>query len=304
MRRTPSLLVSLAAVAVLGLSGCSTPTSDADARATGIQVVASTNVYGDIAARVGGEFVSVTSAIDDPSQDPHSYEADAQIQLAVSKADVVVVNGAGYDTFMNTLLDGANNSDATVVNTAKVSGKNLKPRNDEFNEHLWYDMPTMHLLAAQLVATYSKLDPKNATAFTANAATFDASLTKFEADEAALKATYLGTAVAITEPVPLYLLNAAGLKNITPAKFSEAVEEGTDVSPVVLEQTLKLFTGHKVALLAYNEQTSSPETEKLLAAARTALIPIVPVTETLPFGKNYVDWMTETLEELKVALAR
>jgi zinc/manganese transport system substrate-binding protein len=304
MRRTPAALVSLATIAVLGLSGCSASATDADARATGIQVVASTNVYGDIAARIGGAFVSVTSAIDDPSQDPHSYEADAQLQLSVSKADVVLVNGAGYDTFMNTLFKGANNSDATLINTAKVSGKNLHPRNNEFNEHLWYDMPTMHLLAAQLVATYSKLDPKNAAAFTANAATFDASLTKFEADEAALKAAHLGTPIAITEPVPLYLLNAAGLKNITPEKFSEAVEEGTDVSPVVLSQTTKLFTGHRVALLAYNEQTSSPETEKLLAAARTALIPVVPVTETLPFGTDYVDWMTQNLKELKVALDR
>lgn len=304
MRRNPALLLSLATVTVLGLAGCSSSTTAADARATGIQVVASTNVYGDIAAQIGGPFVTVTSAIDDPSQDPHSFEADAQIQLAVSKADVLVINGAGYDTFMNTLLGGAGNSSVKVLNTAKISGKNLHPRDDDFNEHLWYDMPTMHLLAAQLVATYSKLDPKNAATFSANAAGFDASLTTFETDEATLKAAHLGTAVAITEPVPLYMLNAAGLKNVTSSRFTNAVEQGTDVSPVVLAQTIKLITGHKVALLAYNEQTSSPETEQLLAAARTALIPIVPVTETLPVGKSFVDWMTENLDELTVALTR
>jgi zinc/manganese transport system substrate-binding protein len=109
--------------------------------------------------------------------------------------------------------------------------------------------------------------------------------------------------VAITEPVPLYLLEASGLKNATPAEFSEAIEEGGDVSPTVLQETLALFTGKKVQALVYNEQTSGPQTEKLKQAATDNGIPVVPVTETLPAGKDYIGWMAANLDALQNALS-
>jgi zinc/manganese transport system substrate-binding protein len=108
--------------------------------------------------------------------------------------------------------------------------------------------------------------------------------------------------VANTEPVPHYLLDASGLVNKTPEKFSAAIEEGTDVSPELLKQTLDLFGRHQVKLLAYNEQTSGPETEAVLAAAKSAGIPVVPVTETLPKGKDYLAWMTDNLAAVTAAL--
>ena len=108
--------------------------------------------------------------------------------------------------------------------------------------------------------------------------------------------------VAITEPVPLYLTEAAGLVNVTPPGFSEAIEEGTDVPPTVLADTLALFTGKKVAVLVYNEQTSSPETEQMLTAAKDNSIAVVGVTETLPEGKDYLSWMDANITALVGAL--
>ncbi|HEX7835130.1 MAG TPA: ABC transporter substrate-binding protein, partial [Pseudolysinimonas sp.] len=59
----------------------------------------------------------------------------------------------------------------------------------------------------------------------------------------------------------------------------------------------------KVRLLAYNEQTSGPETDRVRAAATAAGIPVVPVTETLPKGKDYVSWMNANLDAVGAALA-
>ena len=101
--------LALASVAVLALAGCSSsPTSAADSDADGtIQVVASTNVYGSIAAQIGGDRVDVTSIIESATQDPHSYEATARDRLTVQKADLVIENGGGYDAFVDTLLQDA-----------------------------------------------------------------------------------------------------------------------------------------------------------------------------------------------------
>ncbi|MGW6276207.1 metal ABC transporter solute-binding protein, Zn/Mn family [Kribbella sp. NPDC055071] len=267
-----------------------------------VQVVASTNVYGDIVKQIAGERVDVTSIISDPDQDPHSYEANTQTQLSLSKAQVVIENGGGYDDFMDKMLKSAGNTSAKVLNVVDISG-HTAPVGGELNEHVWYDFPSVQKLVTQLATTLSGVDAANASTYMANATAFNAKVKQLEATEASIKASANGAGAAITEPVPVYLLTACGLVNKTPAEFSEAIEEGTDVPAAVLQQTLGLFSGKQVKLLAYNEQTSGPETEKVLAAAKANSIAVVPVTETLPAGKDYLSWMTGNLDAIRSALS-
>jgi zinc/manganese transport system substrate-binding protein len=299
--RAKYLLLPGALVLSLALAGCSTAaTSQKDDGL--IRVVASTNVYGDIAKQVGGDRVSVTSIISNPSQDPHSYEANAQVQLALSKADVVIQNGGGYDSFVGTLLKGANNPRAVLLDAATISGYDQNPATGQFNEHLWYDVPTMRKVATSITERFSALYPSGAPTFAANASRFAAALGVLQTTEASITAASAGEGAAITEAVPLYLLDAVGLVNKTPQKFSAAIEAGTDVSPVALQQTLALFSDRAVKLLAYNEQTTSPETVQVLAAAKRAGIAVVTVRETLPRGEDYLSWMTDTLASITRAL--
>ncbi|MFG1706625.1 metal ABC transporter solute-binding protein, Zn/Mn family [Nonomuraea sp. M3C6] len=265
--------------------------------------MASTNVYGDIAQQIGGDKVQVTSIITDPEQDPHSYEANTQNQLALSKAKVVIENGGGYDDFIDTMLKAANNPSAQLLNAVTISGRTA-PASGELNEHMWYDFPSMAKLADQISTALGKADAANAATFTTNADAFKQKLKTLQDREASTAETAKGTAVAITEPVPGYLLEACGLVNATPEEFAEAIEEGDDVSPKVLAETLALFSGKKVQALVYNEQTAGPQTEKVQQAAADNGIPVVPVTETLPAGKDYIGWMTGNLDALTQALGR
>ncbi|MCM1013693.1 MULTISPECIES: zinc ABC transporter substrate-binding protein [unclassified Brevibacterium] len=86
-----------------------------------LSIVTSTNVYADIVSQVAGDAASVTAIIDDPNQDPHSYEATTRDRLKLSKADLVVINGGGYDSFMTTMLEA---SDATpeIIDVVAISG--------------------------------------------------------------------------------------------------------------------------------------------------------------------------------------
>jgi zinc/manganese transport system substrate-binding protein len=301
----PRLLALPVAVLALGLAACSgtaAPAARSSAAAGGtIAVVASTNVYGDLAKTVGGDAVAVTSIIDSPDKDPHEYAADARTQLAVSKAQVVVENGGGYDDFVTTMV-AASTAKPRVLNVADVSGYDQEPADGGFNEHLWYDVPTMVKLVDRLSADLSALAPDRAETFSGNARALTGRLKGLERSEADLKAAHDGTGVAVTEPVPLYLLEASGLVDHTPEAFSEAIEEGSDVAPAVLAQTVALFSGHQVGLLAYNDQTSGPQTEAVLKAARDNGVPVVPVTETLPAGQDYVGWMQGNLDAVGSAL--
>ncbi|MEU7722052.1 metal ABC transporter solute-binding protein, Zn/Mn family [Streptomyces tibetensis] len=300
--RRAALLTS-ASLALLAGCGSSSDSSGGKSAPARVAVVASTDVWGDIARRIGGDRVDVTSVISDPDQDPHSYEADPQNQLALSKAKIVVENGGGYDDFVDHMLKGGHHGTAEVINAVDVSGKTA-PEGGELNEHVWYDFPTVAKVADRISAALAKADPGDATAFTKNATAFKAKLAPLEAAEAGIKKAHGGEGIAITEPVPLYMTEASGLVNRTPAQFSEAVEEGDDVAPRVLQQSLALFSGKKVKALVYNEQTSGPQTEKAEAAAKAAGIPVVPVTETLPSGKDYVGWMTANVDALASALAK
>ncbi|MFZ6991490.1 metal ABC transporter solute-binding protein, Zn/Mn family [Curtobacterium sp. RRHDQ66] len=293
----------VAGAAALALTGCAT--SSASTNGSGddtIKVVASTNVYGSLVETIGGDHVDVTSILNDPSQDPHSFESSAKTQLAVSKADLLIENGGGYDDFMTTLSDSSKTK-ADTINVVKLSGLD-KGGDAEFNEHVFYSYPTMVKLVADVSKRLGTLDSADKATFEKNAAALTTKLEDLESQTAALKKQYDGEKVTYTEPVPGYLFDAIGLDNVTPDAFSEAIEEGDDVPPAALNDTLKLYSSHTAKLLAYNEQTSSPETEQVKKAAEDNGVPVVGVTETLPKGKNYVSWQQANIDAVQAALAK
>lgn len=303
--------IAIALVGLISLAGCSSsaPTTSASSSSAAasstaqVQVVASTNVWGEIAGQIGGDRVAVTSIISDPNQDPHEFQASTRNQLALSQAQLVIENGGGYDDFVDTMLKSANNTTAPVLNAVSISGFTASG-GEELNEHVWYSYPTVQKVAEAIRDALTKIDPTGASTYSANTTTFVSGLDKLSKSAADVKATYAGKGAAITEPVPLYLLDAMGLVNKTPEAFSEAIENDTDVSAKVLNQTLALFTNHEVAVFAYNEQTTGAQTEKVLAAAKAAGVPVVPVQETLPSGKTYLEWQAGIITAIGEALAQ
>ncbi|MCX6465734.1 MAG: zinc ABC transporter substrate-binding protein [Pseudonocardiales bacterium] len=311
------LVGATAALAALTLTACG---SEAAAPATaddGITVVASTNVYGSIAEAVGGPGVTVESLITDPAADPHSYESTPADAVTVGEGDIVILNGGGYDEFMPQLVETAG-GERTVLDVAAISG--LVPEEEgeeahaegeehahgEFNEHFWYSLPTVRTLATDLAAALGELDAANAATYTANAGQFTARIDELMARIEAAGASVPGGRVAVTEPVPGYLIEAAGLTDVTPPEFSEAVEEDTDPPAAVVADTLALFTpgaADPVRALITNAQTETPTTDQVRGAAEAAGVPVVEMTETLPADEtDYVSWMGSQIEALTAAL--
>ena len=312
MRITTSGPAVLAASSLLFLAACGSADDGAAAASgagsgsgsDGVSVVASTNVYGDIASVVGGDDVQVTSIVDDPSADPHSFEASTRDQLTVSEADVVVGNGGGYDDWLDTLVS-ASETQAVVVDATDVSGReaDAEAAGEELNEHIWYDPASIDLVVGRLVEALSEVDPDNADTYAANGDDYTAQLREIVDAQEQARATVAGAGVAVTEPLPGYLLDAIGAENRTPEEFSEAIEEGDDVSPAVLQEVLDLFTSGQVQALVYNEQTTGPETERVLQAAEDAGVAVVPLSETLPEGEDYLSWMRGNVDAVAAALS-
>ena len=106
----------------------------------------------------------MTSILVDPNSDPHQFEADARTAAAVSKSQLVIENGLGYDDFMDKLLLASPNANRHVVNAAEV----MKISGDDANPHIWYDIAKIPDVAMAISTELTKLDPTDAATFTAN----------------------------------------------------------------------------------------------------------------------------------------
>ncbi len=265
-----------------------------------LQVVASTNVYGEIAGQIGGTRVEVTSILSDPSADPHLYEPGTSAGLAVSRADVVVQNGLGYDTFMQRLENASPSRRRIVVSIGEalgVHGANANP-------HVWYDIPKLPAIAGAITHAFERADPGHASSYRTREHQFVVSLTPLRRAVAAIGRQFAGVSVAYTEPVPGYLLTAAGLSNVAPEAFTRAVEDGTEPVPAAVAEMTRLVSARSVKVLLYNDQAVSPITTRVRSAARAGGVPVVGVSETLPPHTTFQAWQLAQVEALRAALAR
>jgi zinc/manganese transport system substrate-binding protein len=266
----------------------------------GVAVVASTNVYGDIAQQIGGAHVHVTAILTSPNADPHLFEPATANGLAVAEAKVLIQNGVGYDDFMTKLEHAAPSSTRRVLTIADVLGVH---RHDA-NPHLWYDVPKLPAIAHAIAGVLSQADPLHAAAYAHGETRFVSSLAALDREVAALRRAHAGAPVAYTEPVPGYLLSAAGLRNLSPAGFTRAIENGTEPAPQAVADMSGLLAHHAVKVLLYNSQAVSPITARMRDAARAAGIPVVGVTETLPPNRTFQQWQLEQARALARALGR
>jgi zinc/manganese transport system substrate-binding protein len=213
---------------------------------------------------------------------------------------VVIENGGGYDDFVDTMLSASGNAKVALVNAVKLSGYDTSIA--DFNEHVFYDYATVGKVVDAIVSDFSTADPSHRALFADRGATLQRKLTALEQSELNLSGVTTGVGVAITEPVPNYLLAALGMKVVTPIAFSRALDQGTDAPAGVLEQTLATLTSGEAKLLVYNVQTSGPQSDAVLAAAKKAGLPAAPVSETLPPGLDYVTWQRGVLATIAQAL--
>lgn len=264
-----------------------------------LRVVAAENAYGDIAAQIGGAHVSLTSILTDPNADPHLFEPGTSNALAVARARVVIQNGLGYDAFMSKLEDASPSAKRTVVTVADVLGI----RGKDANPHLWYDVPALGRIAGAIAGALERADPSHAAAYRAGLRRFSASLRPLRAEVALVQKRFHGQPVATTEPVPGYLVAAAGLRDLAPSEFTRAIESGTEPSPRAFAEMMVLLSDRRVRVLLYNSQAVSPITSRVRDAAAKAGIPVVPVRETLPAHRSLQDWLLGETRALSRALA-
>ena len=126
-----------------------------------IVAIGAENEYANVLSQIGGKYVSVSSILNNPNTDPHTFEASASVAEEVARAQLIVQNGVGYDSFMNNIEAASPNSKRKVIVVQDV----LDLPTDTPNPHLWYKPTTMPAVAKAMVKDLDKLAPSHAAYF-------------------------------------------------------------------------------------------------------------------------------------------
>jgi zinc/manganese transport system substrate-binding protein len=311
LRRTrrlfPCLAVISAAIAVTGCGSSSSSSSSPSAATPAgssstapIVAVGAENEYANVISQIGGQYVKASAIMSNPNTDPHTFEASPSVAQTVSKAKLIVQNGVGYDDFMSKIEAASPSSSRKVIDVQTLRGL----PDDTPNPHLWYDPRTMPAVAAAMVSDLSALEPAHAAYFQANDRKFDQSLQPWLTQLKQFESKYPGTAVATTEPVADYMLQAAKIRNLTPFSLQADIMNGTDPAPQSVSLQNGLFSGHRVQVFVYNQQVTDTVTQNFLQAAHAAGVPVVGVYETMPTpGYDYQSWMMAEIKALEEAVS-
>ncbi|WP_414686195.1 metal ABC transporter solute-binding protein, Zn/Mn family, partial [Mycobacterium sp.] len=176
----------------------------------------SVDQWGDIVSELGGACATVKTVLASSSVDPHDYEPSPADAADFTGAKLVVVNGAGYDSWASKLA-ASSASGSPLVSAASVT-----KTPDGANPHLWYLPSAVSAVADAVTSELSKIDPPAADYFGQHRAQFTTTTAPYVNLIGKIKAEAAGKSYAATETVFDYQAQALGLVNKTPLGYQRA----------------------------------------------------------------------------------
>jgi zinc/manganese transport system substrate-binding protein len=260
-------------------------------------VVVSVDQWGAIVSALGGTCANVKTVVASSSIDPHDYEPSPSDAASFAGAQLVVVNGAGYDPWASKLAD-TSASHASVVNAAQVT--KTPPG---ANPHLWYSPSAINAVADAVTTQLSNSIPPAAAFFAAQRSAFTESLRPYTDTIGRIKSAAAGRSYAATEAVFNYMGQALGLADRTPRGYQRASVNATEPSPADLGEFSGALAAREIDVLIYHTQTQGSVPEQIRSLAERSGVSVVEVTETVaPGADSFVGWQVGQLTAVAKAL--
>ncbi|KKO84251.1 metal ABC transporter solute-binding protein, Zn/Mn family [Corynebacterium otitidis] len=337
--RTPKRIAG-AALAAAGLFTVAACGDDGEPAADGttepaedgaLNIVASTAIWADLAeAVITDDSVTISSILDDDTDDPHHYEPSAKDISEAKEADLVIVGGGGYDAWLYESLD---EDTANIVHPLPLTehdhdhdhgdedghdhdhdhdhednhdhdegaddhegedGHDHDHDDEEpVNEHIWYDTDALRATAQDIADQVTALDDS----ITVDPEAVGAQLDEFDERIAALPQI----TVAQTEPVADYLVQDSPVEDATPDQYKATTLAESEPSAAEFNEFLELINDGGIDALIFNPQTAGDQEQQLLDAAEEQDLPVIEVVEVPPAGENFFDFFASVLDSFEEA---
>lgn len=291
--------IAIAALASVGMlasvAACGSGQSTSEKNGT-IEVAASVNQWGTVAKALGGDNVNVTSIINSTNVDAHDYEPTTSDIAKLQKAQVIIVNGAGYDVWA---VKAAQTANAIIVNAAEIGGVN-----DGENPHVWFSADVRKAVAQAITEAYEQADAAKKNDFDKMNDQWAAEENNVESKIAEVKQKTDGLAYAATESVASYLAEDMGLADATPSGYARATANESEPTPTDIKQFTDALKAGEIKLLVVNTQEESELTGKITDAAKSVEVPMVELTEQMPEQYDSLTaWMEGLVDAFSQAIA-
>lgn len=291
--------IAIAALASVGMlasvAACGSGQSTSEKNGT-IEVAASVNQWGTVAKALGGDNVNVTSIINSTNVYAHDYEPTTSDIAKLQKAQVIIVNGAGYDAWA---VKAAQTANATIVNAAEIGGVN-----DGENPHVWFSADVRKAVAQAITEAYEQADAAKKNDFDKMNDQWTAEENNVESKIAEVKRKTDGLAYAATESVASYLVEDMGLADATPSGYARATANESEPTPTDIKQFTDALKAGEIKLLVVNTQEESELTGKITDAAKSVEVPMVELTEQMPEQYDSLTaWMEGLVDAFSQAIA-
>lgn len=278
--------------------------SNATARSV-LKVVAVENTWGDLAAQIAEPDMAVTSLLASPVVDPHLYSPSPDDARHLADATLVVINGAGYDTWATKLVDAAGLPAARIIRADSWPGWHMGD-----NPHLWFNTRAVADFVTRMQEACAQADPAHASAYAQRGSVLLDAIARVDALLATVRSHVAGSAVAATEPLFDPLAEQMGL-DMKEKDFQTAIMNGVEPAPADIARFENDLSTHKLRLLAYNQQMMEPAIVPLLELADSSGISSLPLTEALPPSlpgttrpPHWQDWVSAIARQTEHLLER
>lgn len=290
MKKLNRFIYIFCIVGIALLSGCSANATNSKKTS----IVSSTDFYGEMARAVAKKDANVTSVINNNNINPHDYEPTATIARKYAQANIIISNGAGYDSWSTKFAK--QNKTAKSINIA-----NLFNYQSGQNEHMWYKVKAPEVIVNEIKAEMIKRNPNHKKYYKQNAKEYLAKFSKLKKLQIKAKKLLKNTNYLATEPVYDNTLEELGGNNNS-LEFAQAVEEGNDPSAATIKKWQKNIDNNQVKFVVYNTQSGGRVINRAINYAKIKNIPIIKVTETKPKNKTYIQWQITQLQQVINAL--
>lgn len=187
-----------------------------------VKVVASFSILGDMVEQVTGDLAEVTTIVG-PDADAHVYTPNTGDAKAVANADVIFVNGLGFETWSQTLIENSGTNAEVLVATGGVTPLEVE---GEIDPHAWNALTNGMIYIENIAKGMGRIDPENEATYKANADAYIARLQILHDDaKAKLNNLPAGQRTVVTAHDAFgYLEDAYGLTFLAPVGIDTEAE--------------------------------------------------------------------------------
>ena len=302
-------------LASLAITQTNSPSNNSTNENSKLQVVASATFLYEFSQNIGKEMIDVTLLVP-MGADPHDWEPTIRDTERLQKADMIIVNGIGYEHWLNSLelsdiagilvdtsngistLDSANHDEEKHVDHAKEDGHDDEDNHNHgvLDPHIWLNPVFAQLQVKNIANALSNSDPTNKNYYQSNAAIYNQKLnlldTKIRTELSGCNTDFITFHDAFS-----YFSEEYGLTQHT---IISSTDSHGDVTPKTLEHIISLARELNIKVI-FAEENTSTKTSQVIADEIGGKVLVLSPLEIVS-DETYVEKMTQNLESLKDAL--